>query len=281
MGNIGIYKITNKINNKVYIGQTINYKKRSKRHFSYLLRNSHHNLYLQRSYNKYGKDAFSIEMIKECEISELDQLEKDYILKYNSIDREYGYNLMDGGQKYRNFTDDVKMRMSLARKGKKLTKEHCRNISIGQKGRIITQDAINKANKTKKEKGIHLGEKNPNALITDETAKRIIISLLDGLTVKEIALQYETTLDTVYNIMYNKSYTHIMTDMRDKLKDRTALTFEDKIEKAIQLYMDGYSQNKIAKELNVSRNTLRREFSKRDIDTQLHKNQFVSKLIPR
>lgn len=54
----GIYQILNLINNKRYIGQTINFDNRKRQHFSLLKRNQCHNLHLQKSYNKYGKEIF-------------------------------------------------------------------------------------------------------------------------------------------------------------------------------------------------------------------------------
>ena len=281
MSVIGIYKITNQINGKVYIGQTINYKKRSKAHFSYLVSNKHHNMYLQNAFNKHGKDAFAIELIKECSIDELDKLEIEHILEYNASNEVFGYNLIEGGQKYRFFSDDVKKRVSLKLKGRKFTDEHRKRISESQKGKLISKQAIEKMKFTKKKNGSHLGEKNPNALVSDNTAKEIVLSLLEGSSVKELSVKYETTTDTIYNIMYNKSYTHIMTDVRERLKSRTTENNEKKIEEAVQMYLDGHSQNKISQELKISRNTLRREFKKRNLDTKAHKNQFVSKLIPR
>ena len=52
---IGIYSITNKLNNKRYIGQSI---ARIKRHFRELRRGVHHCHHLQRAFDKYGEDNF-------------------------------------------------------------------------------------------------------------------------------------------------------------------------------------------------------------------------------
>lgn len=281
MGNMCIYKITNKINGKVYIGQTINYKKRSKAHFSNLFSNKHHNRYLQNAFNKYGRNAFEIEILEKCKEEDLDRLELKYIAEYNATNEVFGYNLVEGGQKYRFFTDDVKKRMSESNKGRKLTEEHKNKISESNKGKVISLESIEKGIKTKKLRQVHLGQKNPNALVTDEDAKKIIDELLTGKEVKLIVEEFETTQDTVYNIMYNKSYTHLMPEVREDLKNRTTTNNKAKLDEAVEMYLNGISQNNIAQKLNISRNTLRRELIKRDIDTQLHKNQFVSKLIPR
>ena len=59
--NSGIYKITNKVNGKFYIGSSVDLKDRWRRHRSHLKNGSHVNTHLQRSYNKYGKEAFIFE----------------------------------------------------------------------------------------------------------------------------------------------------------------------------------------------------------------------------
>lgn len=97
---IGIYKITNRINNKIYIGQSINIKKRWKEHIykSNLSKDISYNSILHSSMRKNGIDNFIFEILKECSYEELDNLETYYISLYNS---KYpnGYNIALGGQK--------------------------------------------------------------------------------------------------------------------------------------------------------------------------------------
>ena len=100
---IGIYKFTNKINGKIYIGQAVNIDRRIKDHF-YKAHNKSgqdYNSLLHCAIRKYGKDAFEIETIKECSVNELDLYETQLIEEYNCISPN-GYNIMKGGQKYRN-----------------------------------------------------------------------------------------------------------------------------------------------------------------------------------
>lgn len=94
-----IYKITNIINSKVYIGQTINFKKRIYHH-KYSAKNedskSHFPIY--RAMNKYGIDNFKFEIIdtsnnKVC----LNKKEEFYIDMYNSCNPDFGYNVQSGG----------------------------------------------------------------------------------------------------------------------------------------------------------------------------------------
>lgn len=100
---IGIYKFTNKIDGKVYIGQAVNINRRIKDHF-YKAHNEtgqDYNAPLHCAIRKYGDDAFETEIIKECSVDELDLYETQFIEEYDCISPN-GYNIMKGGQKYRN-----------------------------------------------------------------------------------------------------------------------------------------------------------------------------------
>lgn len=62
----GIYAITNIKSNKKYIGGSVNIRYRIRSHYSYLKNNKHNNIYLQRTFNKYGFDIFRIEILAIC-----------------------------------------------------------------------------------------------------------------------------------------------------------------------------------------------------------------------
>ena len=62
----GIYKITNSVNNKFYIGSAVYFPKRFSRHKSDLIKNIHSNKKLQNSVNKYGLDNFKFEVLATC-----------------------------------------------------------------------------------------------------------------------------------------------------------------------------------------------------------------------
>jgi group I intron endonuclease len=55
---VGIYKITNKINNKVYIGESQNIERRWEEHKKHLKEGKHHSYKLQQDYHLYGEDNF-------------------------------------------------------------------------------------------------------------------------------------------------------------------------------------------------------------------------------
>ena len=94
--NYYIYLITNKINNKKYIGQTINYKKRIQEHICG--RNNKQNSMIDKAIKKYGKDNFEFSKIDIAHSSsDADILERSYIQKYKSL-KPNGYNILLGGR---------------------------------------------------------------------------------------------------------------------------------------------------------------------------------------
>lgn len=90
-----IYKITNLVNNKVYIGQTSNeFRIRKAKHLCELRSGKHGNRYIQRAFNKYGEENFSIDIIVEVhDLIKIDELEDFYIKQHSSNNIKYGYNL--------------------------------------------------------------------------------------------------------------------------------------------------------------------------------------------
>jgi group I intron endonuclease len=171
-----IYKITNLINNKVYIGQTTQLIDiRWKQHCQLNRKRSCH--LIQNAIKKYGQNNFNIEQIDTClSKEELNIQEKYWILKYQSFGPK-GYNLTTGGDhvqlssetiakiskslknrpslrkgipsnrsawnKGKSWSVETKNKMSIAHKnqiswckGKKLTKEHCKKLSESHKGKI-------------------------------------------------------------------------------------------------------------------------------------------------
>ena len=93
-----IYIIKNKINSKVYIGQTTQTVEiRFKQHLKCLKSNSVQ--LISKAIKKYGKSSFYVEMLEECLIEELNTKEEYYIELYNSFNN--GYNLCKGGNQSR------------------------------------------------------------------------------------------------------------------------------------------------------------------------------------
>lgn len=89
---IGIYKITNQVNQKVYIGQSNDIKRRWSEHRSkYKIKNTE----LYQAMREFGIEKFTFEAIEECELSELNKREKYWINFYDSLNNEYNMNVRD------------------------------------------------------------------------------------------------------------------------------------------------------------------------------------------
>ena len=113
MINSGIYKITNTLNNKVYIGSSANISNREYKHFWMLKKGIHDNEYLQKSFNKYGDIFFNFEIIEYCQYEVLIEKENYYITFYNSNNLNYGYNLASVNEFRRNtYNSEVKIKLS-------------------------------------------------------------------------------------------------------------------------------------------------------------------------
>jgi len=147
-----IYKITNLMNHKCYIGQTTNFKRRRKDHIESLNKNNHHNILLQRSWNKYGMHNFKFEIIGYCYDKEniyIQETECKYF--FNTFNRLYGYNIAideKGGNTYTYLPEDCKKKrnkkISIANKGRKHTIETKIKVSESLKGRRGQQKLKNK-----------------------------------------------------------------------------------------------------------------------------------------
>ena len=191
-----IYKATNNINGKVYIGQTINtLEQRATEHIGES--KGRNKTYFSNALKKYGVDSFAWEVIRICNnINELNAWEQYYILYCNSMNRKFGYNLQSGGLNYI-VSDRTKKRMSIANKGKNLSrehrekigkahlgkkksKEHCRNMSISRqnmtnetklkmsesaKGKVISKETRDKISKTLKGKVLSESTKQKLSII--------------------------------------------------------------------------------------------------------------------
>lgn len=90
----GIYKITNQINGKYYIGQSVNIKRRWQEHCKFNSREQ--DAVIHQAFKKYGIENFSFEILEECSIEELNNKEQYYIKYYNTYPDQY--NMTPGGQ---------------------------------------------------------------------------------------------------------------------------------------------------------------------------------------
>ncbi len=102
---IGIYKIKNLLNGKLYIGQSVNIEQRWRMHIIELKNNRHHSACLQNAWNKYGEENFEFSIIEECQIDQLNLREMYWIDKFDSY--KNGYNLTIGGGNTESFSKSI------------------------------------------------------------------------------------------------------------------------------------------------------------------------------
>lgn len=154
----GIYKITNVINNKVYVGSAINIDLRWKEHLNDLKNNKHHSIKLQRSYTMHGKENFIFQVIELCDKNLLIVKEQEYINYLNSYKNGYNCLPIAGSRlgstqtvltkdKIRTklkgrisprkgviVSDETKNKMSQSHSGKTLSATHITNIRLSKTG---------------------------------------------------------------------------------------------------------------------------------------------------
>lgn len=207
----GIYKITNTINNHVYIGQAENIDKRIQKHINALVSGYHVNKHLQNAWNKYGANKFTFSIIEECELENLTEREQYWIDYYGGIDSINTYNVREASNsgtfnlEIRNLIseklnghdvseqtrnklrkamigksrpDEVKKKISNTLKGcegsfkgKHLTEEHKRKISESMKGMPCNNQGYRHSEETKKRISEAM-KGRPHRKWTDEEKKK-------------------------------------------------------------------------------------------------------------
>ena len=126
-----IYKITNTINGKSYIGQTIqNVKERFYQHCATKCSQAILNMVIHKAINKYGKSNFTIEVIEEVESTNLNDRERYWIRYYDSYNNDY--NSTEGGQ------DGIKLFKNLDTES--IVREYKSGKSLREIGRLFNVD---------------------------------------------------------------------------------------------------------------------------------------------
>lgn len=211
-----IYKIKNKINGKIYIGQTIQEKGFNGRYnangqgiervYNYHMKNLKScysfNSHLLNSIEKYGFESFEVDEIFDIAFSreELNIKEKCWISIYKSNDRRHGYNIKEGGSG-------------------EIPKESFKNISISKLGFDISKYADDIINMYVNEKQ-HIINISKKYGVNDCVIDRI-------LKENNIKKRSESEVLCGYNIY----------DYKDK---------------ALELYNKGYTKSKICRELGIT-----------------------------
>ncbi len=88
----GVYEIRNTLNNKVYVGSSINVSKRLNAHKNHLKRGTHASAHLQASWDKSGAEAFQFKQLIVCAPKDLMFYEQRVMDGFKANQREFGYN---------------------------------------------------------------------------------------------------------------------------------------------------------------------------------------------
>jgi group I intron endonuclease len=131
-----VYKVTNIVNSKVYIGQTIrDIERRKQMHFNEAKRSK---FYFHKALIKYGESNFYWEILEHCgSKDELDEMEFHYIKQYGSFGRN-GYNLTFGGEGISGFvfSAEARKKLSESHKGRKMTDEAKRKMMANRPSKV-------------------------------------------------------------------------------------------------------------------------------------------------
>jgi len=245
MENSGIYKITNLVNNKIYIGSAINFRKRKNLHLWQLRKNKHGNKYLQNAFNKYGEDSFEFILLTNYPIKDLLVVEQIFI---NTFNPEYNILKIAGSRLGCKHSEETKRKISLANKGniaseetrkklkqvnlgKKYTLEHVekvRQANLGTKRSDETRARISKAKLGKKQSIEHINNriKSTQVAIVQLTKDGEYIQEFDSIEVArknlklhnsnissccryEAGLKYNGKITGGFRFMYKKDYKKI------------------------------------------------------------------------
>lgn len=149
-----VYQHKNKINGKIYIGITKQEPEQRWRHGEGYKSSPHFYAAIQ----KYGWDNFEHNILFEnLTKEEACQKEQELIAKYNSMDREFGYNSTSGGDIF-TMNEETKQKISQALMGNKnglghpCSEEKKKKISEAQKGRHLTEEHKQKLSEAAKKR---------------------------------------------------------------------------------------------------------------------------------
>ena len=129
-------------NNKIYVGQTKNFRTRQYHHKN--AKEFHSNKRLDNAIQKYGWENIQKEILLECEAEYVDFFERAFISGYNSTNQLFGYNLESGGNKNKTLSDETKKKIGLSNTGNTHTEESKKKMRNAKLGKKQTKEHIEK-----------------------------------------------------------------------------------------------------------------------------------------
>lgn len=234
----GIYKYTNRTNNKVYIGQSVNILKRKWEHEHSPSRVSKFDKIL----NSIGPNEFDFCILEECPVSLLDERERFWIKEYNSTNDKYGYNILEGGtSKIGENNPQAKLsNIEISEIIKLLIENNLTNSEIGKLYRVSqsTIDQINRCqiwthlhsykNNIRRESNENSGrgENSKASKITEKIANSIIYDLeRTNMSCPKIAQKNKVSINIVEDIKRCRTWKHLHNyqyNIRKEFQERTS-----------------------------------------------------------
>lgn len=236
--NIGIYKITNIVNGKIYIGQSTNLKKR-KNDYKGCHCKSQPKIY--NSIKKYGWDNFTFDILFNCSVEELSRLEYDtYMLYCEKVGHDMMLNCIVGGGTTMFISEETRNKISNTLKGRyigdknpnfgvKHTEESLKKMRDVNIGRELSDEVKKKISDSTKGEKNHFynkkhSEESKNKMSESKKGKKNSQETINKLKIK--VNQYDknglfiATHSSVADIgrLYNKDMKHITKVCKNKCK---------------------------------------------------------------
>lgn len=139
----GIYMICNLQNGKMYIGQSCNILNRWRAHRNALRRGDHGNPHLQAAWEMYGEDTFEFSVLHYGS-EDLDALETQYMMQYESLNPDKGYNLEYVIEGVKAHSPETKAKIAAGNKGKTISLETREKMRIANLGKKASPETLEK-----------------------------------------------------------------------------------------------------------------------------------------
>lgn len=127
----GVYKISCLPNGRTYVGSSANVGFRWKRHLTQLRNGNHHNIHLQRAWDKYGEESFVFEVVFEGSKEEILKEEQRYLNDYCNLFNIAKVAVRSDKPQPK---EEVGRKISLALTGRKMTDIQKKRMSLSRKG---------------------------------------------------------------------------------------------------------------------------------------------------
>jgi len=202
--NTGIYEIRNITNGRIYIGSAVNISKRWRDHLRQLESNNHHSKFMNRCWNKHGKESFVFRVLENCCKEHLINREQHYI---DILKPEYNTAQKAGSQLGYKHSKETRKKMSESRPkdfspmtGKHHTKETRAMISATKTG-----VKMGKYSEERRLKTAQAMRESKNAL-TDNEVRLIRDMKRRGFVAAKIAGAIGRTIYAVYDVFRGRTF---------------------------------------------------------------------------